>query len=146
MLASSMERICCSTQVPSTRSSSRNPLCLLLYTKLHERTYDAAASQSETVPNDPEVGDSKEGARRRGHLLTRRRRLSSQERSMGMAVVFGWVEFVVEKKRLEAAGRRAREEAEGRTRQSWSARRRSVAAMAAAARRGGSRFAKEGGV
>jgi hypothetical protein len=55
---------------------------------------------------------------------------------MGMAVVFCWVELVVERRRLEAAGRRAREEGEGRTRRSWSARRRSVAAMATAAGRG----------
>jgi hypothetical protein len=34
MLASSMECTCCSTQVPSTRSSSRSPRCLLRYTSL----------------------------------------------------------------------------------------------------------------
>jgi hypothetical protein len=42
--------------------------------------------------------------------LTRRRRLSSEERSMGMAVVFCWVE----RRRLEAAW----EEGEGRARRS----------------------------
>jgi hypothetical protein len=34
MFASSMAWTCCSTQPPSTRSSSRNPLCLLRYTSL----------------------------------------------------------------------------------------------------------------
>lgn len=47
MLASSKPCTCCSTQVPSTRSSSRNPRCLLRYTSLHSDSGFNEGEQTE---------------------------------------------------------------------------------------------------